>query len=92
MTVSYATPSEGSKVKHLQLRFPALPYMYCDISGFPESFHNIVYAERKKIAMGNVICVFFSYFSHEICNKVMSHDPALLTKTEMFLLYPNMIP
>ncbi len=23
-------PSEGSKVKHIQMRFPALPYMYCD--------------------------------------------------------------
>ncbi len=34
MTVSYAIPSEGSKVKHIQLRFPALLDMYCDFSGF----------------------------------------------------------
>ncbi len=27
--------------------------------------------------------------SREIWHKVMSHDPALLAKTEMLLLYPN---
>ncbi len=32
-----------TKVKHIQLRFPALPYICCDFSGFPESFHNIMY-------------------------------------------------
>ncbi len=36
-------PSEGSKIKHIQLRFPVLPYMYCDFSGFPECFHGIKY-------------------------------------------------
>ncbi len=35
---------------------------------------------------------FVWHFSHEICNKVMSHDPALLAKIKMLLLYPNMIP
>ncbi len=24
-----------------------LPYMYCDFSGFPESFHNIIVGERS---------------------------------------------
>ncbi len=32
------------------------------------------------------------HLSHEIWHKVMNHDPALLAKTEMLLLYPNMIP
>ncbi len=35
---------------------------------------------------------FVWHFSREIWNKVMSHDPALLAKTEMLLLYQNMIP
>ncbi len=38
--VSYAMPSEGSKVIHIYLRFPALPYTESD-PGFLESFHNI---------------------------------------------------
>ncbi len=41
MMVSYAILSEGSKLKHIQLRFPALLYMYCYCSGFSESFYNI---------------------------------------------------
>ncbi len=68
--VSYAMPSEGSKVKHSQLSFPALPYMYCAISGFPESFHNILYDTW-----------FLWHISHEIWHKVMSYDPALFAKT-----------
>ncbi len=35
---------------------------------------------------------FVWYFSRAICQKVMSHDSALLAKTEMLLLYPNKIP
>ncbi len=43
---------------------------------------------------------FFAFLtvSHEIwvqrknCHKVMSHDPTLLAKTDLLLLYPNMIP
>ncbi len=35
---------------------------------------------------------FVWHFSREIWHKVMSHDPALLAKTEILLLYPNMIP
>ncbi len=34
---------------------------------------------------------FVWHFSHKIWYEVMSHDPALLAKTEMLLLYPNMI-
>ncbi len=89
-------PSEGSKVKHIQLSFPASSYMYCDVSGFPESFHNVMYGTWWKtsilsnFALWNVI--FFICFSGEIWHKAMSHDPALLAKTEMLLLCPNMIP
>ncbi len=35
---------------------------------------------------------WFVWHFHGIWHKVMSHDPALLAKTEMLLLYPNMIP
>ncbi len=58
-------PSEGSKVKHIQLRFPVLPLMYCDFSGFPESFHNIMYVTWEKtyilcnVALRNVIFDLF---------------------------------
>ncbi len=45
MTVSYAMPSESSKVKHTQLRFPALPYMYGDFLWIPWicSQYNVCY-------------------------------------------------
>ncbi len=36
--------------------------------------------------------LFVWHFSYEIWHNVMSHDPALLAKTEMFLLYPSMTP
>ncbi len=36
--------------------------------------------------------LFVWHFSCEIWHKVMSHDPALLSKTEMLLLYPNVMP
>ncbi len=50
MMVSYAMLSEGSKLKHIQLRFPALLYMYCDFSGFPESVSlRVVVGERAKL-------------------------------------------
>ncbi len=39
MTVSYAKPSEGSKIKHIKLRFPVLPYMYCDFSGIFSQYY-----------------------------------------------------
>ncbi len=45
--VSYAMPSEGSKVFHIHLRFPALPYTDWDFSGIPESYHNIMYTEQN---------------------------------------------
>ncbi len=66
MMVSYAMPSEVSKVKHIQLRFPALPYIYCDFSGFHE-FHNILwYLEKDLIlcnfALQNVIFDLFDTF------------------------------
>ncbi len=35
---------------------------------------------------------FVWHFSHEIWLKVLSYDLALIAKTEMLLLYPNMIP
>ncbi len=56
-------PSEGSKVKHIQLRCLALPYMYCDFSAFPESFHNIMYGTWWKtyifcnFALSFLICL-----------------------------------
>ncbi len=35
---------------------------------------------------------FVWHFFCEIWRKLMSHDPALLAKTEMLLLFPNMTP
>ncbi len=46
--VSYEMPSEGSKVMHNHLGFPALPYTDWDFSGFSEYFHNIVYGSWWK--------------------------------------------
>ncbi len=45
-----------------------------------------------KFALRNVIYLFVWHFSHEIWHEVISHDPALLAKTEMHVLFPNMIP
>ncbi len=55
VTVSYAIPSEGSKFKHIQLRFPALPYKYCNFSGFPQSFHNVIQVTLWKT---EILCSF----------------------------------
>ncbi len=55
----------------------------------------MILGERPKFF---AICIakcdfwFAWHFSCEIWHKVMSHDPALLAKSEMLLLYPNMIP
>ncbi len=62
-------PSEGSKVKHIQLSFPASSYMYCDVSGFPESFHNVMYGTWWKtsilsnFALWNVIFYLFFWWN-----------------------------
>ncbi len=89
-------PSEGSKVKHIQLRFHALPLL-----GFlwiPWIFSQYYVWYLVKDLNSLQFCIakcdfwFVWLFSHEIWHKVMSYDPALLAKTEMLLLHPNMTP
>ncbi len=65
--VSYAMPSEGSKVKHIYLGLPALPYMYWDFSGLPESFTILcmVVGERPK---------FFEKWDFFICLTHISYN------------------
>ncbi len=74
--VSYAMPSKGSKVKHIQLRFLALPNMYCDFSGFPESFQNIMYGTWwKTLILCNFALRILICLTHFSWNLAQSDEP-----------------
>ena len=91
MKIAQAMPHEGSKVKHLQQWFLALPFMQWDFSEFPESFHNIMHSRwwKTKIILQSWVeqCSFLTEWqcSHEVYHKGVSHDPFLLSKTELLV-------
>ncbi len=113
--VSHAMPSEGSKVMHIHLRFPALSYIVLRSQTWPDQTDgrsSAIGLWAWRLRLGLWISWIFSqvserpkffvildwemwfliwHFSYEIWHKEMSHDPALLAKTEMLLSYPNLI-
>ncbi len=141
--VSYAMPSEGSKVKHIQLSIQCLPAWksvhLAAIFATPPGSSNMTksylnewgilksqkllaelaiklhitnqqqnlewtapwmlflmfiesWIDSLQFCIAKCDFLFVWHFSCEIWHKVMSHDPALLSKTEMLLLYPNVMP
>ncbi len=77
--------------------------MYLHVNGShicqsPMLFALLLHDRRFTILRMVQICIakcdfwFVWHFSHEIWHEVISRDPALLAKTEMHVLFPNMIP
>ncbi len=60
---------------------------------FSQCYTSYLVKDRNSLQFCIAKCNFWFvwHFSREIWHKVMSHDPALLAKTEMLLLYPNML-
>ncbi len=72
-------PSEDSKVKHIQLRFPALPYMYCNFSWFPKYFHNIMYGTSSQVKLSFIVIpLHLGTYSVKKCRASQHHGATYL--------------
>ncbi len=95
MTVSYAKPSKGLKIKHIKLRFPVLPYMYCDFFGIFSQYY-VWYLVKDvnsfQFALRNVIFDLFDTSLVKFGTKEWAMIQLCLKKLRCYFYTQNMIP